>query len=212
LLHVWKNIDGAPADQPISALKYNELGQLTNKELGNNLDNLNYTYNIRGWITSINKDYIASTTTAPLHYFGLELGYDKGLATAGGTSFKGLQLNGNIAGAIWKSAGDGVGRQYDFTYDNVSRLTGADFTQSNGSTFDKSAGLDFSVSNLAYDANGNIRKMQQKGWKLGGSITLDNLTYTYSDGSEEISNKLRAVTEDPSIGTMDNKMGDFTNG
>ena len=62
----------------------------------------------------------------------MELGYDKAASAASNTSYPNLQYNGNIAGTVWKTAGDGVGRKYDFTYDNVNRLTGADFNQDAG--------------------------------------------------------------------------------
>ncbi|MEI9806768.1 MAG: hypothetical protein WDO16_02180 [Bacteroidota bacterium] len=39
-------------------------------------------------------------------------------------------------------------RKYDFTYDAVNRLTGADFNQLTGNSFSKNAGIDFSVSGL----------------------------------------------------------------
>ena len=66
----------------------------------------------------------------------------------------GLQYNGNIAGEVWKSAGDGVNRKYDFSYDNINRLQDAGFLQSNaGGTWNKDT-IDFSVHNLGYDANG----------------------------------------------------------
>ena len=107
---IYKNIDSAPSDQLISTNTYNELGQLQNKELGNNLDNLNYAYNIRGWLTSINKNFIAGT---PGNYFGMELGYDKAESAASNTSYTNLQYNGNIAGTVWKTAGDAVSRKYD---------------------------------------------------------------------------------------------------
>ena len=71
---------------------------------------------------------------------------------------------------IWKSAGDNEKHKHDFSYDNVNRLTAADFNQYTGNAFNKTAGLDFSVSNLSFDANGNIMTMNQKGWKLTGSI------------------------------------------
>ncbi|MDP4240774.1 MAG: hypothetical protein Q8904_15030, partial [Bacteroidota bacterium] len=38
----------------VSQMAYNELGQLTNKKLGNNIQSLDYGYNIRGWLTNIN--------------------------------------------------------------------------------------------------------------------------------------------------------------
>ena len=55
---------------------------------------------------------------------------------------------------------------------------------------------------LAYDANGNIKHLQQWGLKLGGSIQIDDMVYTYYSNT----NKLRAVTEQGS-GAMDHKLG-----
>jgi len=210
LLHVWKNIDAAPVDQLISTQQYNELGQLTTKTLGNNLDNLNYNYNIRGWLNSINQDYISSTSSTPLHYFGLQLGYDMSQAGPAGTSFKNLQYNGNISGWIWRSAGDGVKRQYDFTYDNINRLTGADFNQKFPGGWGKSdpsnsaLAMDYSVSIPQYDANGNIMQMVQKGFRIGKPIdAIDDLTYRYSSNS----NKLAGVNDAANDPTS--KLGDF---
>ncbi|HWB94166.1 MAG TPA: hypothetical protein VG605_20070 [Puia sp.] len=62
---IYKNIDGAAGDQLIDSMQYNELGQLRAKYLGGNgflgkpLDSLVYEYNVRGWITGINKQYVA---------------------------------------------------------------------------------------------------------------------------------------------------------
>jgi len=156
---------------------------LQSKQLGNNLDNLAYAYNIRDWLASVNKNFIAGTTG---NYFGMELGYDKAASAASNTSYTNLQYNGNIAGTVWKTAGDGVGRKYDFTYDNVNRLTGADFNQNAGAAFNKSAGLDFSVSNLTYDGNGNIITMNQMGYKVGGSSLVDQLKYRYQLNSNKL--------------------------
>jgi hypothetical protein len=43
-------------------MQYNELGQLRAKYLGSNLDSLVYAYNIRGWLTGINPNYVAGTS------------------------------------------------------------------------------------------------------------------------------------------------------
>jgi len=72
---VLKNIDNAASDQTITANTYNELGQLQNKALGNNIENLAYAYNIRGWLSTINKNYVSGSSNT--NYFGMELGYDK---------------------------------------------------------------------------------------------------------------------------------------
>jgi RHS repeat-associated protein len=200
LLTVYKNIDNAGTDQLVVTNTYNELGQLSNKQLGNNLENLAYTYNVRGWLTSINKNYIAGTAS---NYFGMELGYDKTASAAGTTSYLTPQYNGNIEGTVWKSKGDGINRKYDFTYDNVNRLTAANFVQNTtGSTWDHSY-LDFTANNLQYDANGNIMTMNQYGFKINGSGLIDQLTYSYQANS----NKLNKVVDN--VNVADSKLGDF---
>jgi RHS repeat-associated protein len=197
---MYKNIDGAASDQLIDSMQYNELGQLRAKYLGNNLDSVVYDYSVRGWVTGINKNYVVGTAN---HYFGMELAYDNTTSIAGTTTYSNPVFNGNIAGTVWKSAGDGVGRKYDFTYDNVNRVTGAAFTQNtSGSAWDHNY-IDFSVSGLDYDANGNILHMNQNGFKLGGSAPIDQLVYAYQPNS----NKLSQVTD----GANDSlsKLGDF---
>jgi RHS repeat-associated protein len=200
LRHIYKNIDASASDQIIDSSQYDELGQLRAKYLGNKIDSLVYDYTIRGWLSGINRNYVGGTTN---HYFGFELGYDKPTSVTSITTYAKQAYNGNIAGTIWKSAGDGVGRKYDFSYDNLNRLAAADFNQSSGSTFDKSAGVDFSVSNLAYDANGNILSMNQNGFKVGGSGAIDQLSYTYQTSS----NKLSQVTD--AANDQNSKLGDF---
>jgi RHS repeat-associated protein len=198
--HIYKNIDAAASDQLIDSIQYDELGRLRAKYLGNKMDSIVYNYNVRGWVSGINRNYIGGTAN---HYFGMELGYDKSTSIAGVTNYVNPEFNGNIGGIIWKSAGDGIGRKYDFSYDNVNRLTASDFNQNSGSAFDKSAGIDFSVSNLAYDANGNILSMNQNGFKVGGSGAIDQLSYSYQTNS----NKLSQVTD--AANDQNSKLGDF---
>jgi hypothetical protein len=84
---------------------YNALGQLTNKSLSNNLENLHNDYNIRGWLLGVNRDYVNS---AGNNYFGYELGYDQTTSAVSGASYANAQYNGNISGTIWRSFGDGA--------------------------------------------------------------------------------------------------------
>jgi len=191
-------------DKTIVANTYNELGQLRQKRLGvtgatTQLDSLTYNYNIRGWLQGINKAFVnaAGSTT---NWFGEELSYDAG--------FIRKQYNGNIAGAKWKSGSDGIARAYGYDYDNVSRLKTADFTQQNSGSINWTADkVNFSLSNLSYDANGNIKTMAQKGM-IGNTIaTIDTLIYSYPVTG---SNKLSAVSD--SSNTASSKLGDFVNG
>jgi RHS repeat-associated protein len=194
LTSIYKNIDNATSDQIIDSIQYDELGQLRAKYLGKDpatgiaLDSLVYDYNIRGWMTGINKNYIGGTTN---HYFGMELGYDKSTSIASGTSYTPI-YNGNIAGTVWKSMGDGVNRKYDFTYDNSNRLQSAAYTDNSNSGSWGSSKMDFTTNGLSYDANGNILTMNQNGFKVGYHVNpIDQLTYGYQNGS----NKLMSVVD-----------------
>ena len=172
--------------------EYDALGQLKKKKLGSTpLDSLVYDYNIRGWMLGMNRGYTKDTTSTT-NFFGFDLGYDKTSFTVNGTSlsYAAAQYNGNINGMLWRSTGDDMLRKYDFTYDAVNRITGADFNQLNSNSFNKYAGIDFTISGLNYDANGNILSMNQKGWKISGSETIDSLLYTYITGSNKLLNVL----------------------
>jgi hypothetical protein len=196
----WMRMGGATSDQLIDSMTYNELGQLSVKNLGNFIDSQVYEYNIRGWLKDINKKYIQGTAH---NYFGEELGYDNATASAAGAAFQGLQYNGNIAGQIWKSAGDGVNRKYDFTYDNVNRFLDARFLQNTaGSSWDSSK-INFGVHGMSYDANGNILSMTQNGFKLTGSAPIDQLAYGYNANS----NRLNTVVDN--VNDPTSTLGDF---
>jgi len=179
----------------IAENEYNKLGQLVKKKLapaynsGAGLESVAFDYNIRGWLLGMNRGY-AKDSASVANYFGFDLGYDRDSMLINGLSrlYTNKQYNGNIGGMLWKSTGDDRIRKYDFSYDAVNRLTGADFNQFTQTNFNKIAGLDFSVNALSYDANGNILTMDQKGWKLGGSVTIDSLLYTYIANSNKLLN------------------------
>ncbi|MGO4291516.1 DUF6443 domain-containing protein [Chitinophaga sp. RAB17] len=204
LTSIKKRLNDANAslDKTIVANTYDELGQLKTKRIGitasSQLETLTYDYNIRGWLNGINKSY-ASTPGSSTNWFGQTLAYDSG--------FTALQYNGNIAGSTWKSRSDGIARAYGYNYDKVNRLVSAPFTQqNNGSTNWTQDQKDFSVSNLNYDANGNIQTMNQMGMTGATKMQIDQLSYTYRAAS----NKLAAVA-DPA-NTTSAQLGDFING
>jgi RHS repeat-associated protein len=181
LKSIYKNIDGAAGNQLIDSMQYNELGQLRAKYLGNNLDSLIYDYNVRGWLTGINKKYVAGTAN---NYFGMELAYDKQTSVST-TSYAAARYNGALAGVIWKSAGDGINRKYDFTYDNINRLTAANFLQNPSGMTWNTAAMNYTVDSLSYDANGNILTMNQYGFKVGSpGALIDQLTYSYQNTNQ----------------------------
>jgi RHS repeat-associated protein len=186
-------------------MEYDALGQLKKKKLGADpIETLNYDYNIRGWMLGMNRVYVKDTTSTT-NWFGFDLGYDKQGMTVNGNSqsYAGAQFNGNIGGMLWRSGGDAVLRKYDFSYDAANRIVSADFNQLNSTVFNKAMGLDFSLSGLGYDANGNILSMNQKGWKIGGSVTIDSLLYTYIANSNRLLNVLDRRNDTAT------KLGDF---
>jgi RHS repeat-associated protein len=194
------------------------------------LETQTFDYNIRSWLLGMNRGYVwnmgslnqssnldgtASTGEAftgsngSANYFGFELGYDKlssNVATVSPVFAATAQYNGNIAGAIWKSANDLRLRKYDYTYDAASRLTAATFKQYTNAAF-MSTYVDFSASGLSYDANGNIMGMSQMGLVPGASAPglIDQLIYTYFPGS----NRLQQVVDNSPNNQSTSKLGDF---
>jgi hypothetical protein len=196
LVEVYKTLNDADSTKRLLArsdfdqmghLKQKRLGQLLNN--GSFLESQDYSYNIRGWLKAINMDYTNNDNSrgGNNRWFGTELAFDWG--------FEKNQINGNIAGSKWRSNGDGVQRAYGFSYDAANRFLAADFNQYSGSGWDRTAGLDFTAvmgdgvnASSAYDENGNIQRMMQSGWQLGGSHPIDSLQYTYYDRTNKLKN------------------------
>ncbi|SHN30804.1 RHS repeat-associated core domain-containing protein [Chitinophaga sp. CF418] len=190
LIKVAKEVNDDGVLKTISQLRYNELGQVKTTVLGSAIDSLEYDYNIRGWLKNINKGYaLNGSAEGKNHHFGEQLFYD---------SIYTPQYTGNLSGNRWRGFNDNAFRSYGFAYDPADRMLKADFTQFTSGSWNTSAGIDFSMkmgdginADSAYDLNGNILSMFQKGYKPGGSLTLDDLRYTY----ETNSNRLKGVRD-----------------
>lgn len=207
LVSVKNNLNDL-GEKVIAQIAYDELGRMLSKEIGKLptnefLEKLDFRYNVRGWLKSINRDFSRDDNSAGANnrWFGMELFYDWGYTEN--------QYNSNISGLQWRSKGDKERRSYGFDYDNINRLTKADFNQYTSNAWNLNAGIDFSVSNLTYEANGNIKSLNQKGWKITGSDFIDKLTYKYK--GTEFSNLLSAVT-DNFTSTDQGKFADFKDG
>ena len=186
--------DNVALQQTVSVIDYDELGQLNNRKLST-VETLNYEYNIRGWLRSINKAFV-NTLGSTANWFGQELSYDYGFGKG--------EYNGNIAGAKWKSRSDGLGRSFGYDYDNANRITTANFNQQNaGSSAWAQNLVNFSVSGLSYDVNGNILSMKQLGMNGVAIQTIDSLKYGYIANS----NRLNFVTDKRNDALS--KLGDF---
>jgi len=149
------------------------------------LQNVDYAYNVRGWLTDIND--IAYTGSKETDIFNFRINYNdvEGAATAAPL------YNGNISQTLWKTNNSSTDiRSYGYSYDVLNRIEGA--LSYKGATL---AGMSLTgnhdVSGISYDKNGNIQGLTRKGYDDTGTSTgvWDQLQYTY-DG-----NKLTQVSD-----------------
>ncbi|MBQ4802582.1 hypothetical protein J8L88_06905 [Aquimarina sp. MMG015] len=170
-----KQIINNQPEELLAKLEYDDLGQLIQKKVGNAeqapLQTIDYTYNVRGWITKINDPSALGDDL-----FGYKVNYNK--PTHGATSL----YNGNISEVEWKSASDNALRWYKYTYDDMDRITSAlDNTNR------------YNLNFVHYDKNGNITALRRQGNRNAQATsfgTMDNLTYSY-----DVGNKLNKVTD-----------------
>lgn len=197
---IKKMINDDPALQrTISFTSYDESGQRLTERLNatatGQLETLNFGYNLKGWLTSVNKGYV-NTTGSTSNWFGMELAYDAGFDSA--------QYTGRISGTKWKGRNDGIARAFGYGYDATGRLLTADFSQQNsGSTSWTNNLLDFSVSGISYDPNGNMLSMKQVGMNGVVKQTIDSLKLQYNPNS----NRLLYVTD--KVNNAASQLGDF---
>jgi len=172
------NITTIGGDQELIALNiYDELGQLESKNVGGDphttdvklsagLQQVDYTYNVRGWLTAIND--INSTDKL----FNFSIGYNQGSNPL---------YNGNISQTQWRTANsDDALKTYDYAYDPLNRIIAATDNTDN-----------YNVSNIGYDKNGNIQSLTRNGYQNSSTfIDMDVLDYDYDNG-----NKLTKVTD-----------------
>nr|WP_319511370.1 DUF6443 domain-containing protein [uncultured Draconibacterium sp.] len=149
---------------------YDEIGRLQKKELHNTYQDIDYTYNVRGWLTKINDPDASYSSTK---YFAEELYYNStgelvNLDDA-------AQHNGNISGIRWRNNST-KRAAYAFRYDGLNRVTKGDYGSrtSTGSVTNQSY---YDVPTVGYDRNGNITSLSRKN-SSGG--TKESLTYTYA--------------------------------
>jgi RHS repeat-associated protein len=182
----WQTLTGTPRTM-LSNLLYNEVGQLKTKNLhitdtvANNFkQQIDYAYNERGWLKSINKDAIATPTVTKV--FGTELYYQDAANK---------QFNGNIGSIDWHiKVPSGLNlydqtQKYGYTYDDINRLTLAQYNPglTNQDKFNEA---------ISYDVMGNITMLQRKNSTTAGAY-LNNLTYIYN--STAVGNKLWSVMD-----------------
>ncbi len=182
LLEKWHQIAGQ-TEKMLSANKYNRLGELVSKyqggfKIGSNIhvnQKIDYTYNIRGWMTKIN-DPIPGNLGNDI--FAMHIHYND-LTEANGLTTQ-QQFNGNISALTWNDGFSNEYRGYGFTYDKTNRLKTAIFGYNEGGIFINPS-QHYNVSGddngIRYDKNGNIINLIRFGVNAN---TIDDLTYIYA--------------------------------
>ncbi|WP_299610451.1 DUF6443 domain-containing protein [uncultured Aquimarina sp.] len=176
------------AQEHMVANTYDAFGQLEYKEVGGGLQKVDYTYNVRGWLKTINEG-----TTNNGDLFGFAINYN----TVEGRYDIPKLYNGNIAQTIWKTANDNIKRSYGYEYDPLNRIKESYFRYNENLT---DASLrSYDVRNIDYDKNGNISSLIRYN-EMGTNDIMDNLSYEYDSG-----NKLSKVTDsgNSTIGFID---------
>ncbi|MCL6220603.1 DUF6443 domain-containing protein [Zunongwangia pacifica] len=130
---------------------YHALGQLISKKVGNTqekaLQHIDYSYNIRGWLTGIND--IGSLDKL----FNFKIAYDD--PTSDGDPL----YNGNISQTQWRTDNtDSSTKTYTYDYDGLNRIRSGRITSSNNQYNDR-----YNLSGVQYDKNRNITRLVRKG-------------------------------------------------
>nr|GFC42243.1 hypothetical protein [Tanacetum cinerariifolium] len=188
-----QQLPGEPAPALVASLAYNEVGQLVRKTLapGTALQQqVDYGYNIRGWLTGLNEDFVTGVVPAAtsLDLWGMQLSYNCG--------FQSQFYNGNISGQKWRGKRDGIARAYGYGYDGANRLLFGDYVAQSATGTWSVEQQHYGLAGMRYDENGNIMALQRRGLLENATRTtpqlfgtVDNLTYAYAG------NRLQAVDD-----------------
>lgn len=178
----YHEVVGKTDEELLTYNQYNDIGKLVKKQVGNNIQEIDYTYNIRGWMTSIN-----NPTTLGTKLFAYEIRYnnpkDNAIAPA--------RFNGNIAEVDWISS-TGVLKRYGYQYDNVNRLLAGIYQEANTAPATITHDNDEIIT---YDLNGNIKTLNRFTKGRVSAIQIDRLVYTYENNNQ--SNRLESIHDNP---------------
>ncbi|MEM7367556.1 MAG: DUF6443 domain-containing protein [Bacteroidota bacterium] len=161
----------------ISAHTYDRLGQEKRKDVlfkdGERfLQEIDYEYNVRGWISKINDPSLNSQVDPHVDLFAMKLTYNGWIDP---------QYNGNIAAMDWQVLGPDpthLIQRYSLSYDPMNRLTEARYEEDTGSSI---TNLNrYTVDNISYTLGGNILTLNRYGKTGTNSFgLLDQLDYFY---------------------------------
>ena len=194
LEHTLEGLPGQPKVM-MASLHYDQVGELNEKQIhavanGESyqpfVQKTDYFYNIRGWLTAINDpENIASENDI----FAMKLHYnDEGTGTCS------KQYNGNIAWVNWATNRDQVRSIYNYSYDDLNRLTSGMYYQGNGGGYSHDGSFD--EKDITYDANGNILTLNRY---AANATPVDQLTYVYPGDKNQVRYILDPALDVPGV-------------
>ncbi|WP_207513814.1 EndoU domain-containing protein [Longitalea luteola] len=194
--------------------QYYDHGPLARTVLGEQqVQGINYAYNLQGWLKSINPDvYVgAGYTLKPdgstgsvvgrtaynvmLNYYNGDFKAISGATPADAAlttrliseqAYRPL-YNGNISSMAVNIEKLGNPQLYNYQYDQLNRIVAMDAWKMTGNTWgDLTHQGDFQ-ERVSYDANGNILSYKRNGNTAGGKpLDMDKLTYSYKPGTNQL--------------------------
>lgn len=176
LIGKYQTINNQP-EETLATYLYDGLGNVIQKNVGGRtslalpLQKVNYSYNIRGWLTDINK---FNALDSDLFAYKIEHAVSSDLSPS--------NYNGNISRIYWKNNINGVTSPvcgYHYIYDDLNRLSNSLYVGSTSSGINANNMFNESIS---YDLNGNIETLKRNGADEESVIPIDDLSYDY-DGN-----------------------------
>ena len=191
--------------------QYYDHGPLARTVLGEQqVQGINYAYNLQGWMKSINPDIdtTAGYTLRPdgstgnvvgktaynvmLNYFNGDYKAISGAmpdasidGTLGG-QYRPL-YNGNISSMAVNVGALNNPLLYNYQYDQLNRLVAMDAWKKTGNAWSNLSPISDFGERVKYDANGNILSYIRNGNTANGKqLAMDNLTYNYKPGTNQL--------------------------
>lgn len=200
LVTVWTSRDNVNFIEH-AQYEYYETGTVKRVNLAEGLQGIDYVYTLEGQLKAINHPGLSGTDDPgedANDAFGYVIDYHKrdysrtGAGSINWSQSGADRFDGNIKGVRWGTEGltpTGVQNAYQYTYNGNNWLNTAVFgTVNNGGAFTPNSNGDYGVSNLGYDANGNILSLTRKKHTVSGNNAMDILQYNYYDNSNQLEN------------------------
>jgi len=165
----WHKVDNLQQEL-LTENNYDEKSQLVQRKAGNNIQTINYAYNIRGWLLQVN-----NPSNLGNNVFGYRIRYQNPESTSTSVA----KFDGTISEVSWKTSNDGILRRYSYRYDEMNRLLKGIYSEPNSSVVENG----YFNEEVTYDLNSNIKSLVRFAKPISGTTAekIDDLIYNYQN-------------------------------